>query len=331
VIVSVDIGGAIFARGDVRLISGQVVRERGKKKSSSAAFGFADPDGELFATLPALERAEPLPVSVRVGPTPATLTTIFNGRASSMGWSWAPGRLSLHSVDRSRASRRRRRTRTLARTSLGDLARELAEADGLTLETIAADPEALTGYGAVLQHAESDWDTLERVAAALGHDVFVDGDVLHIAPVWAAQEPSAQGVVIRSDSPELARLDVSITEPLPSTTARLLDVDGEQSGEDEGEATERLSARRRVGLNLGAEVSPADLKELGRLAMKGRARVTKRVKASVSLEELRPDISEREVIALSGFGARVDGTWRAERVAFDLAGLNTKLALLKVV
>ena len=329
-IVSVNIDGTIFARGDAALIGCKVRRIRGKKKASSVQLELADPHGELFAAFPTPERGQVIPVTVRAGETPSVLTEIFGGDVASMGWSWAPGRLSLHAVDKSRRARRARRTRVTSRASLGDLAREVAAAASLELDLTAADPRSLTAYGALLQHAESDWDVLERLAGALGHDAFVISDTLYIARVWTGGGEQGTLPVIRSDSPELSSLSVQISEPLPSTTARLLDVDGTPAGEVNGVSVDRLASRRRVGLDLGAETNPGDLAEGERLAMRSSARVVKQVSASVNLEVLRTDITVREPVVLSGFGERVDGPWRVERVDLDCGRLDTKLELLRI-
>lgn len=316
--VEIIIGDESFGWGDEWLVGGKVRRAHGKQ-ASSAQLTFSDPYGELRDTLPLPFEREPVEVWAGFG-APELL---FTGRVARLGWS-SDGRLDVQAVDRSVRLRRTQRARNLANMTLTRLADQIAREEGLTLDATAADADAaLTRFASILQHGETDWEVLERVAGWCGHTVEVTGEQLVLRSLGAEQ--AAASLRLRPGDGQLVSIQFEVSRPLPSATGKIKSRAGEVVGEDRGEAEQRAVLAAPSGLAEDEDSFEDDKPlDLGRIA---RARKRRRFEAQAKLARLPQGLRLGQGLEIEGFGQRFSGVWIVDGYEVDLASLSCDLSL----
>lgn len=316
--VEILIGEERFGWGDGRLVGGKVRRAHGKQ-ASSAQLTFSDPRGVLRDALPLPFAQEAVAVWAGFG-APELL---FTGRVARLGWA-SDGRLDVQAVDRSVRLRRVQRARNLANMTLTRLADQLAREEGLVLEASGADADAtLTRFASILQHGETDWEVLERVAGWCGHTVEVVGEQLVLRSLGSTSSVAA--LRLRAGDGQLVSVQFEVSRPLPSTTGKIKSRAGEVVGEDRGEAQARAVLAAATGL-AEDEDDLEDDKPLD-LARVARARKWRRLEAQARLARVPPGLRLGQGVEIEGFGARFSGVWIVDGYEVDLATLGCELTL----
>lgn len=316
--VEVLIGERRFAWGDGQLSGGRVRRAHGKR-ASSAQLSFLDGRGELRDTLPLPFAGERVEVWAGFG-APELL---FTGRVAQLSWE-SDGRLELMAADRSVRLRRVQRARNLTNLTLARLAADLAKEEGLTLDVSQADADAsLTRFASILQHGETDWEMLERVASWSGHTVEVEGERLVLRSLGREDEPAALRLAYGDG--QLTQLRFDVSRPLPSKTGKIKSRAGEVVGEDRGEAVARAVLAMPSGQaeedDAFEDDKPLDLKRVA------AARRRRRFEAQVSLARLPQGLRLGQGLEVVGYGERFSGVWIVDGYEVDLATLGCTMTL----
>jgi phage protein D len=105
---------------------------------------------------------------------------LFEGRVTAIGAEFldgAPPRLCVHAEDRLQDLRMRRRSRIFERTTPGQIVRQIASDHGLQAQVGAEGPSLAVAS----QLNQSDLAFLTGLARGYGADLWVEGNVLHLA------------------------------------------------------------------------------------------------------------------------------------------------------
>lgn len=314
-LTTITYGDQIYRTGDTILVSASVTLTR-KKRGSSASVTLADPRLELFNTLPLPARNARIPLLISWGPQ-GRQRRIFSGYVSTVQSSWPAKRLEITGVDSSKVAKLKERSRSRSGVRLDQIAQEVAESLSVPLDATGAALATLRPYSAIIQHGETDWETLQRLAAGVGLDVWLEADRLVVRPAGAVE-----GVPPRLRAGEnVVSWTCSVEAKTRSTTSNVYNLRGEpvvEGAEDEVEA--RLVALARTGVVLAAEDSPSYTDQTVEDALKAGARQRKVFTARVVIAPGAPEITQRGAVFMEGFGARVDGPWPVESVTHDLTG-----------
>jgi phage protein D len=316
--VEVIIGAQRFAWGDGRLLGGKVHRAHGKQ-ASSAQLTFSDPRGDLRDTLPLPFARERVEVWAGFG-APELL---FTGQVSRLSWG-SDGRLDVQAADRSVRLRRIQRARNLTNLTLAKLAAELAREEELELDVSEADGDAtLTRFASILQHGETDWEMLERVASWCGHTVEVRGEALVLRSLGG--EGTSGALRLEHGDGVLLNIQFEVSRPLPSKTGKVKSRAGEVVGEDRGEAEARAVLAMPSGL-VDEDMDEQDDAPLD-LARVARARRRRRFEAQAQLARLPVGLRLGQGLEVVGYGARFGGVWIVDGYDVELASLSCSLSL----
>lgn len=322
--VLTEIAGQGYERGDGVWLGG-TLSLRAKKRASTYTFELADPDLAIFNALPLPTRTNRTLVTLRMG-RGVLAPVVFTGYVSGLDWKDTPGRLQVTCVDKSRSARRKQRAKTRSKLTLLQLVRDIADPEGLTIDTSLADAETIGKIGQMIQHGETDWRLLERLAKQLGHAVYVDGDKLMV--VDEGQVPGEATVELQRGVNIRSGASFKIAERRARSTATIFDFSGDPvSEEEDGEAERRPTKREPVGLRVLTEGAPSFSAQAVQKARKAQSRRRKVFTASIEATELLPATKPRGVATVQGYGSRLDGLWWVDDVEHDLTRLITSVNL----
>lgn len=140
-------------------------------------------------------------------PGSTATTSVFKGEVVSVEGDIGGlhgAHVTIIAFDKSHRLRRSTHTKALTQVTVSDVASTVAGQNGLTIGKIEADPAARQD---VLQHAESDWRLLERLANESDCDIDIDGETLNLLKRKASNGPVAMlsiGETLRSFRPRLS-------------------------------------------------------------------------------------------------------------------------------
>lgn len=317
-LTTITYGDRIFVTGDAHLIKATVTLTR-KKRGGSASVTLADPRLELFNSLPLPARNARIPLVIAWGPQ-GRQRRIFSGVVARVESAWPGKVLEVSAVDASKAAKLTARSRTRSGVSLEQLAQEVAAGLSVPLDATGAALATLRPYSSVIQHGETDWETLQRLAAGVGLDVWLETDRLVVRPAGAAD-----GVPVRIRAGDnLVSWTCTVEAKTRSTTSNIYNLRGEPvapSTTDEAQA--RLVALSRTGVVLAAEDAPSYTDQTVEDALRAGARQRKVFVGRVVVAPGLPEATARGAVFLEGLGARLDGPWPVETITHDLTGDRT--------
>lgn len=317
-LTTITYGDRIFTTGDSVLLRATVTLTR-KKRGGSASVTLADPRLELFNSIQLPARSARIPLLIAWGPQ-GRQRRIFAGYVARVESVWPGKVLEVSAVDNSKAAKLTARARNRSGVSLEQIAQEVAAALSVPLDATGAALSALRPYSSVIQHGETDWDTLQRLAAGVGLDVWLETDRLVVRPSGASD-----GVPPRIKAGDnLVSWTCTVEAKTRSTTSNVYNLRGEPVVEGStDEAAARLVALSRTGVVLAAEDAPSYTDQTVEEALRAGARQRKVFVGRVVVAPGLPEATPRGALFLEGLGARVDGPWPVETITHDLTGDRT--------
>ena len=340
-VVQVIIGSGVYTWGGGVLLSGQVRRASGSR-ASSASFTLTDPQRRLLDTVPLPFSRDRVEVWAGAGVRPQL---IFTGAVTRLGWE--DGRLEIQAADKSTRLRRGQRAKNRANTTLAAVAKELAKEEGLTLDLSQAGTEAQsTRWASVLQHGETDWELLERLAALTGHTVEVTSPPDSVWQQWQdtqsvpldfedrpdvlvvrslLREPDGRALRLSYGGGLLTGIRYDVERKLPTKTGKVTSKRGQVVGEDVGDASARNVLTARTGVSAGADDDPAlDDQPLDATRV-AAARKRRTQEARFELASLPSDLRMGMALEVLGYGVRLSGIWIVDGYTVGLGDLRTAI------
>lgn len=328
-IASVAVGGIEFAQGDGILLAASCTRTR-DKKGGSLSLTLADPRGVLANSLPLPASNAPVQVVAVWGPL-GRQRRIFTGTLTTFRWNMGSKRVELVAVDKCRAAKVVERARVRSASDLQDLAREVADSIGATLDAPSALIRRLGAYGTVVQHGESDWELLARLCGAVGVDVWLEesGELLGSSPLETPPtlylRPAGElgkdtkAVVLRAGD-NLVSWEVEVEKKTRRTTSNIVNLKGVPVLEGgDAEAQARAVHLANTGVVLGASEDAPSFTEAdiqGALLAGARQRKVFTAKATISPAE--PGLGPARAVFAEGVGARYNGAWVIQSITDEL-------------
>lgn len=323
-ICAIRIGTYTFAQGDGVLLEARCQRTR-KKGGSSLTITLADPRLELAQALPLPSSNARVPVVAVWGP-PRRQRRIFAGLLSTMTVS-LPGRIEISAIDSTRRVRHVERARVRGAVDLADLAQDVATQIGATVDAPAELVRQIGQFSAVVQHGESDWELLARLASSAGVDVWLEdlapdlaGESLPVLYLRAAGEVDAALPPVRLTAGDnLLQWSCEIEAKTRRTTSNVVNLKGSPvlaSGDEDAQA--RAIQLMNTGLVLASEDAPSYADDTVRQALLAGARQRRVFVATATLAPARPDLTPRGGVFAEGLGARFNGPWVVETIRDDL-------------
>jgi uncharacterized protein involved in type VI secretion and phage assembly len=150
---------------------------------ADAVRGFADLDGSAFKVGAELE--------VKLGSTEETTTqTLFKGEIVTVEPTFQAGHVAMvvRAYDRSHRMMRSRKQRTFLNQTIPDIVKKVARDSGITVKAMASGGP----LDFVLQHNETDWDFVWRLAKRIGFEFICDGTQAE----FKKPDPNAQSVTL---------------------------------------------------------------------------------------------------------------------------------------
>jgi phage protein D len=274
--------------------------------------------------LPYKRGNERVSVDVWFGFANQPLFKVFAGYLNKFSFGGLPGSITLTAGDKGRQARREVRTVTRANSSVAVLMRTLAEDNGLEIDfTDASESLDEVRYEQMIQHNESDWDLLERLAEQTGHSAFIRGNTVFIRQVGDTR--SAEPIIVEVGTNVSNGFKFSVPELTRSTTPNIYDQENplfEGSDFDE-HAIDRPAHIDPLGLNIQATLAPSfDAQALER-TKQAQARARKIFTATFPMTTAFPEADVDDQIIARGFGRRFDGVWNVEGITHDLVRSTT--------
>lgn len=323
-ICSIRVGSYTFAQGDGVLLEARCQRTR-KKGGSTLTLTLADPRLELANALPLPSSNARVPVVAVWGP-PRRQRRIFAGLMSTMTVS-LPGRIEISAIDSTRKVRHVERARVRGAVDLADLAQDVALQLGATVDAPAALVRSIGEFSAIVQHGESDWELLTRLAGAAGVDVWLEDLAPELAdspaPILylrAAGEVDATLEPVRLTAGDnLLSWSCEIEAKTRRTTSNVVNLKGSPvlASEDQ-DAVARAVQLANTGLVLASEDAPSFADDTVRQALLAGARQRRVFVATATIAPARPDLTPRRAVFAEGLGARFNGAWVVETIRDDL-------------
>jgi phage protein D len=306
------------------IISGRISLSEGDA-SSSARVSLGDPRLELASSLPLPYSNNRVPFEVWFGYGP-TVPKVFSGWLSSIRPGGLPGRTEVYATDKAKSMRKVPRARSLGETSMSALVNTLAREHSLNVDLSGAPQLDDLRFASVLQHGESDWDTIQRLVQSAGCTAYERGGTLFVRKTGSTRDNhntvvAEFGVNVRNG------FSFSIDELTRDTTPNVFDIEGDRTFEAafDPEATERMVQLERTGLTLRNQDSPSFTSQASQRAQRAQSRAKELFKGSITFEEAHPEIDVDDMAELRGFGPRFSGFWNIKEVEHNIKQGTTTL------
>lgn len=320
-VAAVRVGPLVFAAGDGVLIALSCTRTR-LKKGSSIQLTLADNRFELANSIPLPTADAPVAINAAWGPQ-GRLRRIFTGRASTMTATLSPGRIEIQGVDASKRAKLVERARVRATIELEQIAREVADDLGVTLDAPSALLRQIGPFASVLQHGETDWDVLVRLCDAVGVDAWVEGGddatagVLYLRQTGAVDE-TRPPVVLRAGE-NILSWSVEIEAKTRRTTSNVINLKGVPVLEGASEAVQARAVQlANTGVVLASDDAPSFSDDTIQRALKAGAKQRRVFVATVTIAPAIPELTPRSALFVEGMGARYNGAWVIESITDDM-------------
>lgn len=312
--------------GDDTFVDAVVALNEGKK-ASTCNVTLADPRLELFAILPLPTKRSRITIDVWMSGDlgKAVPPKVFSGFVQGIDVSTAAGKVTLAAADKLKGGRRRKKARIRRFSSALQFVQKIAEENDLELDVTRANLSTVE-FSRIVQHGETDWQTLNRVLDSAGHKPKVRGNTLYIEELGATR---AQTTITRGTwGDNLVDLDVRINERTAARALNVLDFKGNDVETDEdNEAVDRPTTINRAGLALASSDFPSFTEAQVLQAKKAQARAKRVFEGSATFGELLVDLDTDDTVVLERVGERLSGVWNIDSVSLRYTARQTVLGI----
>jgi phage protein D len=265
---------------------------------------------------------------------PSSLTTVFDGKVTSLQAGYpGPTHTSIVAHDKSISARLQARYKAYRGKTSVQIAQQIAQDYGYTVDVSSLTGLVLTqraidiGMSTMGIGAFSDWNHLVRALAVDGLELYVKGTTLHVRQSATLQYPT----VFTPDDGNVISFEVQTQHvrgpgaggqsktPMPGgSKGSTLSATGAIAQEAAKEGSTAVTHRTPPqGAKQG--FSGAHTESSRSLTAWAGQRRKRKDEATLTLR-LTPDIGMQHLIAIKGWGQKIDGTWYIANIHHSLAG-----------
>lgn len=322
-------------------ISLEIELKKDSQRLSVCTARIYDPQMEIFSALPDCAYNN-VPIRVYLS-KPANHQDVshlvFEGKVTAMTSGFPePTTLQVVGHDKSIDLRRRKRVRLFKGQSSVQIAQTIAAEYGFSVEVAVG--TVTLGQTAIDWRPEvSDWDGIATALAADGLELFYDArrNKMVIRQSATATYP----ITLKRGGPEIVRIECTISHIRGPGQGgdKKMTLDVEATGEVrattklaviESQAVEGASERthRRPVKGPSTATAGAHSEDGGGSPWTNRITMDRKRKDSLTLTTIPlPDMGLHHLLNVSGFGAKIDGTWNIESIRYPVArdGMRTQV------